>query len=75
MIQSQLTAYEKVAAELTVKLVEAEKVIGKIKKGVTESELVWRKPYNTVPGLKGNVRIFCRVQPILQTTIRSNIFN
>ena len=65
MMQSQIAAHEKAAAELTDRLAGAEKMIGDMKKEAMESEFVRRKLHNMVQELKGNIRVFCRVRPVL----------
>ena len=72
MIQSQLEAYQTTAAELTAQLAEAERVIGEMKKEAMESELVRRKLHNMVQELKGNIRVFCRVRPVLSSDLGSS---
>jgi kinesin family protein C1 len=72
VMQAQMSAYEKMAAELTEKLVETETQVEEMKKEAMESELVRRKLHNMVQELKGNIRVFCRVRPILPSDLQSS---
>jgi kinesin family member C1 len=72
MMQAQTTAYEKTVLELTGKLTEAEREVNEMKKEAMESELVRRKLHNLVQELKGNIRVFCRVRPVLSSDLGSS---
>jgi kinesin family protein C1 len=72
MMQSQMTAYEKTMLELTGKLAEAEREMAEMRKEAMESELVRRKLHNMVQELKGNIRVFCRVRPVLPSDLGSS---
>jgi kinesin family protein C1 len=72
VMQAQISAYEKMAAELTGKVAEAERQMEEMKKEAMESELVRRKLHNMVQELKGNIRVFCRVRPLLPSDLGSS---
>jgi kinesin family protein C1 len=72
MVQAQLMAYETTILELTAKMAEAEREICEMKKEAMESELVRRKLHNMVQELKGNIRVFCRVRPVLPSDLGSS---
>ncbi|KAF8883338.1 kinesin-domain-containing protein [Gymnopilus junonius] len=56
-------------SELTLKLETAQKQVDDMKKEAMESELVRRKLHNMVQELKGNIRVFCRVRPVLPSDL------
>ena len=64
-LQSQIDVYSRSISELTLKLESAQKEIDDLKKDAMESEFVRRKLHNMVQELKGNIRVFCRVRPVL----------
>ncbi|KAG6826231.1 hypothetical protein H0H93_016684, partial [Arthromyces matolae] len=67
LLQSQLEAHTKMIADLTLKLEEAERLVEEKDKEVREGEFVRRKLHNMVLELKGNIRVFCRVRPVLNS--------
>jgi kinesin family protein C1 len=64
-LQSQIDVYARTVSELTLKLESAQKEVDDLKKEAMESETVRRKLHNMVQELKGNIRVFCRVRPVL----------
>ena len=64
-LQSQIDVYARSISELTLKLESAQKQVDDLKKEAMESEFVRRKLHNMVQELKGNIRVFCRVRPVL----------
>lgn len=52
---------------------EKEKLVVEMKKEVFESETIRRKLHNMVLELKGNIRVFCRVRPVLPSDLPSNV--
>lgn len=52
-------------SEQTLALESAEKEAAELKIEVVESEAIRRKLHNQVQELKGNIRVFCRVRPVL----------
>ncbi|KAF8636137.1 hypothetical protein AX17_003760 [Amanita inopinata Kibby_2008] len=64
-LQSQLDDYTRTISELRLKLESAEKEVEARKLEAMESETVRRKLHNMVQELKGNIRVFCRVRPVL----------
>ncbi|KAJ3499967.1 hypothetical protein NMY22_g19425 [Coprinellus aureogranulatus] len=49
--------------EMQLVLDEKDKIVVKVRKEVFESEAIRRRPHNTILELKGNIRVFARVQP------------
>ena len=64
-LQSQIDVYARSISELTLKLESAQQQVDDLKKEAMESEFVRRKLHNMVQELKGNIRVFCRVRPVL----------
>jgi kinesin family member C1 len=56
-------------SDLTYKLEQAQKTIEDLREEVIEGETIRRKLHNTVQELKGNIRVFCRVRPLLQSDV------
>ncbi|KAF9464929.1 P-loop containing nucleoside triphosphate hydrolase protein [Collybia nuda] len=72
-LQAQMEAYIRSVADLTGKLEVAEKEVEEMKKEAMESERVRRKLHNMVQELKGNIRVFCRVRPVLSSDFSSSV--
>ena len=68
-LQSQIDAYARTVSDLTLKLEATQKQVDDMKKEAMESELVRRKLHNMVQELKGNIRVFCRVRPVLPSDV------
>ncbi|ESK93165.1 kinesin family protein [Moniliophthora roreri MCA 2997] len=68
-LQAEIDAYSRKVAELNLKLESAEKTMAEMKAEATESESVRRKLHNMVQELKGNIRVFCRVRPVLPSDL------
>mmetsp|Transcript_2219 Transcript_2219/g.2751 ORF Transcript_2219/g.2751 Transcript_2219/m.2751 type:complete len:487 (-) Transcript_2219:163-1623(-) len=51
--------------ELTLKLNTKVQLIDTLEESLTKAEDVRRQMHNTIQDLKGNIRVFCRVRPIL----------
>lgn len=68
-LQSQIDVYARTASDLTLKLESAQQQVEDLKKEAMDSELVRRKLHNMVQELKGNIRVFCRVRPVLPSDI------
>lgn len=73
VLQSQMEAYIRTVADLTGKLEAAEKEVEEMKKEAMESERIRRKLHNMVQELKGNIRVFCRVRPVLPSDLSSSV--
>ncbi|KAG5640607.1 hypothetical protein DXG03_007947 [Asterophora parasitica] len=65
VLQSQLDANARMLKELTGKLEEADSLLEEKTREVRDGEIVRRKLHNMVQELKGNIRVFCRVRPVL----------
>ncbi|RPD64028.1 kinesin-domain-containing protein [Lentinus tigrinus ALCF2SS1-7] len=59
-------------ADLSIQLERAQKRIAELECEAREGETVRRKLHNMVQELKGNIRVFCRVRPILRSDILSD---
>lgn len=68
-LQSQVDAYARTVSEFTLKLESTQKQVDDLKKEAMESEFVRRKLHNMVQELKGNIRVFCRVRPVLSSDL------
>lgn len=68
-LQSQIDVYARTVSDLTLKLEAAQKQVEDLKREAMDSELVRRKLHNMVQELKGNIRVFCRVRPVLPSDI------
>ncbi|KAI0731065.1 kinesin-domain-containing protein [Earliella scabrosa] len=56
-------------ADLSIQLERAQKRIAELEREAREGETVRRKLHNMVQELKGNIRVFCRVRPVLRSDI------
>ncbi|KAH9921726.1 kinesin-domain-containing protein [Epithele typhae] len=56
-------------ADLAVQLERATKRVEELEREAREGESVRRKLHNMVQELKGNIRVFCRVRPVLRSDI------
>ena len=70
-LQSQIDDYSRTVSDLRFRLESSEKEVEALKLETMESEMVRRKLHNMVQELKGNIRVFCRVRPVLQSDIVS----
>ena len=68
-LHSQIDVYASTVSELNLKLELAQKQIEDLKRDAMDGELVRRKLHNMVQELKGNIRVFCRVRPVLPSDI------
>ncbi|KAG6830234.1 hypothetical protein H0H87_008791 [Tephrocybe sp. NHM501043] len=67
LLQAQVDAHGRMIADLTTKLEAAERLAEEKVREAREGEIVRRKLHNMVQELKGNIRVFCRVRPVLST--------
>ncbi|TDL23801.1 kinesin-domain-containing protein [Rickenella mellea] len=79
-LQAQLTALQSAidvssssVSQLRLDLESSQRRIADLEAEVRESETVRRKLHNMVQELKGNIRVFCRVRPILPSDLPSDI--
>ncbi|KDQ51067.1 hypothetical protein JAAARDRAFT_62813 [Jaapia argillacea MUCL 33604] len=68
-IQSSLDLAHETISQLKLDLETAERKKGELEREVLEAEGVRRKLHNMVQELKGNIRVFCRVRPVLPSDI------
>ncbi|KAI1793440.1 kinesin-domain-containing protein [Ganoderma leucocontextum] len=69
------TEYDRTAgsrADLALQLERTLKRCEELERETREGETVRRKLHNMVQELKGNIRVFCRVRPVLRSDILSN---
>ncbi|KAJ2916078.1 hypothetical protein MD484_g4347, partial [Candolleomyces efflorescens] len=64
-LQREVESKDEEVRDMRVQLEEKEKRVVQMKKEVFESETIRRKLHNMVLELKGNIRVFCRVRPVL----------
>ena len=74
-LQSQIDAYASTVSSLTLNLESTQKEVAELKREAMESEGVRRKLHNMVQELKGNIRVFCRVRPVLPSDLPSSSTN
>ncbi|KAG6840169.1 hypothetical protein C0991_008464 [Blastosporella zonata] len=65
LLQAQVDAHSRMIADLTTKLEDAESLAEEKSREAREGEILRRKLHNMVQELKGNIRVFCRVRPVL----------
>jgi kinesin family protein C1 len=65
--QSERGAIQAENARLRLELEQALQRIAELETEAREAEMHRRKLHNTVQELKGNIRVFCRVRPVLQS--------
>ncbi|KAF6759510.1 P-loop containing nucleoside triphosphate hydrolase protein [Ephemerocybe angulata] len=68
-LQRQLESMHLEVADMKELVEEKEKAVIEMKKEVFESETIRRKLHNTILELKGNIRVFCRVRPVLPSDL------
>lgn len=76
-MQAQLTAIQassdsnsSTAAEYRLKWEDAERKAQQLEQDLQEAEMSRRRLHNMVQELKGNIRVFCRVRPVLPSEIK-----
>lgn len=67
--QMQLDALMTTSSDKTLELEAAHRRILDLEQDARESEMVRRKLHNMVQELKGNIRVFCRVRPVLTSDL------
>ncbi|KAF4593210.1 kinesin-like nuclear fusion protein [Pleurotus pulmonarius] len=70
-LQTELDMYLATISSLNLKLEASQKEIDALKDETMEAEAVRRKLHNMVQELKGNIRVFCRVRPVLSSDLPS----
>ncbi|PFH53260.1 hypothetical protein AMATHDRAFT_73463 [Amanita thiersii Skay4041] len=68
-LQAQIDEYTRNLSNLQHKLQNAETEVTILRHEAMESETVRRKLHNMVQELKGNIRVFCRVRPVLPSDL------
>ena len=76
-LQAQLTAVQAssdsnsyTAAEYRMKWEDAERKAQQLEQDLQEAEMSRRRLHNMVQELKGNIRVFCRVRPVLPSELK-----
>ncbi|OCB85473.1 kinesin-domain-containing protein [Sanghuangporus baumii] len=72
-LKSTLDCRAQDAAELRLQLENARKMVEELEEEVRDAEMTRRRLHNTIQELKGNIRVFCRVRPILPSEIQSSL--
>ncbi|EPT03058.1 hypothetical protein FOMPIDRAFT_1116997 [Fomitopsis schrenkii] len=73
-MQARIDAGSRNGLELSMELDTARKRIVELEKETREGESVRRKLHNMVQELKGNIRVFCRVRPLLPSDVPPRAF-
>lgn len=68
-LQAQLDTSMNSSSELHLQLESAQKRVADLERETREAESVRRKLHNMVQELKGNIRVFCRVRPLLSSDV------
>ncbi|PCH36271.1 kinesin-domain-containing protein [Wolfiporia cocos MD-104 SS10] len=68
---SQVDVLVRKIDELTFKLEDANKRVIELEQETREGETLRRKLHNMVQELKGNIRVFCRVRPLLLSDVQT----
>ena len=78
VLQAQLSALKSTldcksadASQLRLELEDARQKIQELEEEVREAEMIRRHLHNTIQELKGNIRVFCRVRPVLPSESRA----
>jgi kinesin family protein C1 len=71
-LQQRLDAANAEVEEMKRVVEEKEKLVVAMRREVFESETIRRKLHNTILELKGNIRVFCRVRPVLSSDLPSS---
>ncbi|KAF9266685.1 kinesin-domain-containing protein [Marasmius fiardii PR-910] len=72
-LHAEVESYVRKVSELNILLETAKKQVAEYRGEAMESEAVRRKLHNMVQELKGNIRVFCRVRPVLPSDAASPI--
>jgi len=64
-LQRQLDAVSYASGKSALEYADARRKIEQLEREAREAEMVRRKLHNMVQELKGNIRVFCRVRPVL----------
>lgn len=67
--QSALNMSSGSVSQLSIDLESARRSIAELQEEVQEAETLRRKLHNQIQELKGNIRVFCRVRPVLPSDI------
>lgn len=68
-MQAQIDAGSRNGLSLSMELEAARKRVDELERETREAESVRRKLHNMVQELKGNIRVFCRVRPLLPSDV------
>ncbi|KAJ1907680.1 kinesin-like nuclear fusion protein [Tieghemiomyces parasiticus] len=67
--ETTLSEREVYIADLETQLRDANRLTATLEAKIREEETVRRKLHNTIQELKGNIRVFCRIRPVLPSDL------
>ncbi|KIK70932.1 hypothetical protein GYMLUDRAFT_149503 [Collybiopsis luxurians FD-317 M1] len=73
LLQAQVDELSRKIADLALQQESDQHRMDEMKREAMENELVRRKLHNMVQELKGNIRVFCRVRPVLPSDIPTDM--
>ncbi|KAF2349505.1 Spindle pole body-associated protein Vik1/Cik1 microtubule binding domain [Trinorchestia longiramus] len=71
-VTAQLRAREERVEELSSELAATRDQVAQLKEEVLQGEYLRKQLHNRVQELKGNIRVYCRIRPLLEEEIRQN---
>ncbi|KAI5124211.1 hypothetical protein M0805_005061 [Coniferiporia weirii] len=63
------------ASQLRLELENARKRVTELEEEARDSEMIRRRLHNTIQELKGNIRVFCRVRPLIPSDLPPELAN
>lgn len=72
-LRSLLDCKQQDATELRFDLEKARKRISELEGEIRDAEMTRRRLHNTIQELKGNIRVFCRVRPVLPSELYNDL--
>ncbi|KAJ3004022.1 UNVERIFIED_CONTAM: Kinesin-like protein kifc1, partial [Siphonaria sp. JEL0065] len=72
-LEIQLTAERNLVSNLNTRLFESDARVVELETNLRQEESVRRKLHNAIQELKGNIRVFCRIRPSLESEATQEI--
>lgn len=72
-LRSLLDCKQQDATELRFELENVRKRVSELEEEIRDAEMTRRRLHNTIQELKGNIRVFCRVRPVLPSEIYNDL--